>query len=252
MVDRSIARTLIVVPTFDERENVDRLLAGIERHAAEAEVLFVDDHSPDGTAERIRDHQSRRPACIHLIERPGKLGLGTAYIDGFRWALERSFERVIQMDADLSHDPRDLPRLLEASDLHPSVIGSRYVRGGGTRNWSLPRRCLSRFGNAYARAILHLNVRDLTGGFNVWRREVLAGVALDAIRSEGYAFQIELKYRATQAGYRLHEVPIVFVDRRAGQSKMSWRVAREAMLRVWSLRLGRARLPGGRDGGGRR
>lgn len=238
MLDRPILKPLIVVPTVNEAENLDDLLHGIETHAGRAEVLFVDDGSRDGTPERIRAHQCRRPGRIHLIERPCKLGLGTAYLAGFRWALAREFDAVIQMDADLSHDPADLPRLLEASRRHAAVVGSRYVEGGATRNWSLPRRLISRLGNVYARFVLGHPLMDLTGGYNLWRREVLVTVPLDAVRSEGYAFQIELKDRAHRAGFAVHEIPIVFVDRRVGHSKLSWRVAFEAMIRVWALRFG--------------
>ncbi len=236
------ARPLIVVPTYNEVENIDELLRGIQQQAPAADVLFVDDNSEDGTADRILKHQSRRPEKIHLLGRPRKLGLGTAYVAGFKWALERDYDAVQQMDADLSHDPADLPRTLAFPGGYDVVVGSRYVAGGSTRDWSLPRRWLSKLGNRYARTILGLAVRDLTGGFNTWRREVLEAVSLDDVRSEGYAFQIELKFRAVQAGFSLHEIPIAFVDRRKGRSKMSGKVAREALLRVWSLRSGRTRL----------
>jgi dolichol-phosphate mannosyltransferase len=234
-------RPLIVVPTYEEADNVDLLLGGIAEHAPGAEVLFVDDGSRDGTVERIRAHQARRPGRIHLLERPAKLGLGTAYVAGFRWALARDYDAVQEMDADLSHDPADLPRTLDFPAGRQVVIGSRYVPGGATVNWSPSRRFISAFGNFYARTILGLPARDLTGGFNAWRREVIEAVSLDGIRSEGYAFQIEIKYRAVRAGFALHEIPIVFRDRHSGRSKMSARVALEAMLRVWALRLGRAR-----------
>jgi dolichol-phosphate mannosyltransferase len=233
------ANPLIVVPTYNEVENVDELLGGIHEHAPGADVLFVDDNSRDGTVDRIREHQARRPGKIHLLQRPGKMGLGTAYVAGFRWALERDYDAVQEMDADLSHNPADLPRTLDFPEDRDVVIGSRYVPGGATVNWGWSRKFISGFGNVYARTILGLPVRDLTGGFNAWRRHVLATVSLDAVRSEGYAFQIEMKYRAVRAGFRLHEIPIVFRDRRVGQSKMSGRVALEAMLRVWVLRLGR-------------
>jgi dolichol-phosphate mannosyltransferase len=232
------SRPLIVVPTYNEVDNVDELLAGIAEHAPFAEVLFVDDSSQDGTVERIRHHQSFREGRIHLLLRPGKQGLGTAYVAGFRWALKRSYDAVQQMDADLSHNPADLPRTLDFPEDRFVVIGSRYVPGGSTVNWGPSRKLISSFGNVYARTILRFPVRDLTGGFNAWRREVLEAVPLEEIRSEGYAFQIEMKYRAAHAGFALHEIPIVFVDRRVGQSKMSWRVALEAMLRVWALRSG--------------
>lgn len=229
-------RPLIVVPTYNEVENVDELVRGIRRHAPAAHVLFVDDNSGDGTAELIREHQAREPETIHLLGRPRKLGLGTAYVAGFQWALARDYDVVQEMDADLSHDPADLPRTLDFSEGRDVVVGSRYVRGGSTRGWTRSRRWISKFGNVYARTILGLSVRDLTGGFNAWRREVLEAVSLDEVRSEGYVFQIELKYRAARAGFRLHEIPISFVDRRRGQSKMSSRVAWEAMIRVWGLR----------------
>jgi dolichol-phosphate mannosyltransferase len=234
-------KPLVVVPTYNEAENIDELLGGIERHASFAEVLFVDDNSRDGTVERIDEHRSRRPGRIHLLQRPGKLGLGTAYVAGFRWALERDYDAVQEMDADLSHNPADLPRTLDFPEGKQVVVGSRYIPGGATVDWGLSRKCLSGFGNLYARAILGIGVHDLTGGFNAWRREVLETVALDAVGSEGYAFQIEMKYRAARAGFALHEVPIVFHDRRVGQSKMSWRVTIEAVFRVWALRLGRDR-----------
>ena len=233
------AKPLIVVPTYNEAENIDTLLAGIEQHAPGADVLFVDDNSRDGTVEKIAEHQERRPGRIHLLQRPKKLGLGTAYVAGFRWALERDYDAVHEMDADLSHDPVYLPTTLAFPDESHVVVGSRYIPGGGTVNWGLSRRFISGFGNVYARTILGLPIRDLTGGFNLWRREVLETVSLDALRSEGYAFQIELKYRAAQAGFRLTEIPIVFADRRVGQSKMSWNVAFEAMFRVWGLKLGK-------------
>jgi dolichol-phosphate mannosyltransferase len=226
-------RPLIVVPTYNEVENIDELLAGI------GEQLFVDDGSRDGTVDRIRNHQTRREDKIHLLQRPSKMGLGTAYVAGFKWALKRSYDVVQEMDADLSHDPADLPRTLDFPEGRHVVIGSRYVPGGSTVNWGLSRKFISSFGNVYARTILGLPVRDLTGGFNAWRREVLETVSLDGVRSEGYAFQIEMKYRAAQAGFALHEIPIAFTDRRVGQSKMSWRVTLEAVIRVWTMRFGR-------------
>lgn len=232
-------RPLIVVPTYNEVENVDQLLGGIGEHAPFAEVLFVDDNSRDGTVDRIREHQAARPGVIHLLQRPGKMGLGTAYVAGFKWALDREYDAVQEMDADLSHDPADLPRTLDFPEGCDVVIGSRYVAGGRTVNWGWSRKFISSFGNVYARTILGLPVRDLTGGFNAWRRRVLETVSLDAVRSEGYAFQIEMKYRAARSGFVLEEIPIVFTDRRVGQSKMSSSVALEAMIRVWSLRLRR-------------
>jgi len=233
------AKPLIVVPTYNEVDNIDMLLEGVEQHAPEAGVLFVDDNSGDGTVDRIEGQQRRRPGQIHLLQRPRKLGLGTAYIAGFRWALERDYDAVHEMDADLSHDPKYLPQTLDFPEGCQVVIGSRYIPGGGTVDWGPFRKFVSGFGNLYARAILGLSVRDLTGGFNNWKREVLETVSLDGIRSEGYAFQIEMKYRAIQAGFSIREIPIVFHDRRVGQSKMSSRVALEAMIRVWAIRFQR-------------
>lgn len=233
------AKPLIVVPTYNEAENIDPLLTGIAEHAPDADVLFVDDNSRDGTVERVRQHQSDRPGRIHLLQRPGKQGLGTAYVAGFRWALEREYDVVQEMDADLSHDPVYLPQTLDCPEDCHVMIGSRYIPGGATVNWGLSRKLISGFGNLYARAILGLPVRDLTGGFNAWKREVLETVSLDGVRSEGYTFQIEMKYRAARAGFRLREIPIVFRDREVGQSKMSTRVAIEGLFRVWALRFQR-------------
>jgi dolichol-phosphate mannosyltransferase len=232
-------RPLIVVPTYNEVENVGILLDGIAKHAPAADVLFVDDNSQDGTVDRIRRRQQAMPERIHLLQREGKLGLGTAYVAGFRWALGRDYDAVQEMDADLSHDPQYLPQTLAFPGGCQVAIGSRYIEGGGTVDWGLARKFISGFGNLYARAILGLGVRDLTGGFNAWKREVLETVSLDGIRSEGYAFQIEMKYRAHLAGFSLAEIPIVFRDRQLGQSKMSSRVALEAMIRVWAMRFKR-------------
>jgi dolichol-phosphate mannosyltransferase len=234
-----VERPLIVVPTYNEAENVDELLDGIFEYVPHTHVLFVDDNSADGTPDKVRAHMERRPGKIHMIEREGKLGLGTAYIAGMRWALERDYESVQEMDADLSHDPRYLPQLFDFPEGVHVVIGSRYIPGGGTVNWGIGRKFISGFGNVYARTILGSPIRDLTGGFNNWHRQVLETISLDGIRSEGYAFQIEMKYRAARAGFKAHEVPIVFADRRVGQSKMSGGVAFEAMLRVWGMRFGR-------------
>jgi len=198
----------------------------------------VDDNSPDGTGE-VADELARHDARVHVIHRPGKLGLGTAYITGFRWALERGFDYVFEMDADFSHDPKYLPEMLRTAERDADVvIGSRYVDGGGTRNWGAVRQVISRGGSLYARTILGVGIRDLTSGFICWRRQALEGISLDRVRSSGYSFQIEMKYRALQAGFRVVEVPIVFVDRRVGASKMSRRIFVEALTRVWRMRLG--------------
>ncbi len=227
---------LIIVPTYNEADNINPLFAGIWQAVPEVHILVVDDNSQDGTAQLVRDHQQSKPQQTHLLQRSGKLGLGTAYIAGFNWALARNYQAIIEMDADLSHDPTVLPAMIEQLRHNPVVIGSRYIPGGGTENWSLARKLISRFGSLYARTILGMTIRDLTGGFNAWRAEVLRSIDPNTVRSEGYAFQIELKYRAQKLGFAIVEIPILFRDRRAGQSKMSGRIVLEAMSRVWKLR----------------
>ncbi|MCP4806896.1 MAG: polyprenol monophosphomannose synthase [Proteobacteria bacterium] len=222
-------RPLVVIPTFNEASNIEPLLA---RMPARLDVLFVDDASPDGTADVIRAQDDPR---VGLLERSGKLGLASAYVDGFRLALSQGHERILQMDADLSHAPSDTLRLLdEDADL---VLGSRYVERGGTQNWPLSRRLLSRFGSAYARAVLGLEQRDVTGGFKAWRRKTLARVLEQPVSSEGYAFQVEMTWRALQLGASVVEVPILFTERRLGASKMSPQIALEACWRLPLLRL---------------
>lgn len=227
---------LVVVPTYNEVANIDVLVQEVFTEAPAVHLLFVDDNSQDGTLARIEACQAQRPEQIHLLRRPRKLGLGTAYVTAFRWALARDYRAVVEMDADLSHRAVDLKRIIAALDQSDVVIGSRYIVGGGTQNWGLGRQLISRLGSLYARSILGLRIRDLTGGFNGWRREVITAIDLDQVKSEGYTFQIELKYRAALAGFKLTEIPILFVERRAGQSKMSSAIVREAMFRVWSLR----------------
>ncbi|TVR02243.1 MAG: polyprenol monophosphomannose synthase [Deltaproteobacteria bacterium] len=233
---RSSANPLVIIPTYDEVENIGPLLEQVLEALPEAHVLVVDDASPDGTAARVDTMASRDPR-IHLLERSGKLGLGTAYLAGFRWALQRDYSHVFEMDADFSHDPASLRPMLEAAAHADVVIGSRYVDGGGTVDWSWPRRALSRFGGLYSRSILGMPVRDMTSGFKCYRRAALEVVDLDEVSSTGYAFQIEMKYRAHLAGLRLVETPITFPDRARGTSKMSAAIAHEAMLQVVRLRL---------------
>lgn len=229
-------RPLVIVPTYRERENVDLIIPAILSHD-EIDVLVVDDGSPDGTADAVRALAGQCPGRIHLIERDGKLGLGTAYLTGFRWALAREYTHIIEMDADFSHHPATLPRLLQASRYADLVIGSRYVPGGRTVNWSAGRKLISRGGSLYARGLLNLPVRDLTGGFKCFRRFVLESIDLDSVDSTGYAFQIELTYRAAHRGFRIAEIPITFAERRFGQSKMDAAIVTEAVLRVLQLRL---------------
>jgi dolichol-phosphate mannosyltransferase len=235
----SAPRALIIVPTYDERENVRAVVDAFLRPVPDTDLLFVDDASPDGTGALIDELRATDPR-LHVLHRPGKLGLGTAYLDGFAWALARGYDPILEMDADFSHDPRFLPELIGRARAGTDVVvGSRYVAGGGTINWGIGRQLLSRFGGLYARTVLGMGVRDMTSGFVAYRREALARIDLGAIRSNGYSFQIEMKYRAHRAGLSIVEVPIVFEDRRVGQSKMSGSIVTEALGAVWRLRLGR-------------
>ncbi len=219
---------LVVTPTYNERENLDALVGRLREALGEVALLVVDDGSPDGTA----DHAEALGARV--LRREAKAGLASAYQAGFRIALDEGYDRIVQMDADLSHDPADVPRLLAAdADL---VLGSRYVPGGGTRNWPLGRRLLSRFGSTYSRVWLGLPYRDLTGGFKAWRREALEAVEWERVHSGGYVFQIETTYLATRAGATVTEVPIVFKDREVGTSKMSKSIIVEALVVVLQLR----------------
>ncbi|NUP11347.1 MAG: polyprenol monophosphomannose synthase [Polyangiaceae bacterium] len=231
-------RLVVITPTFNERDNLAAFIDGIGRAIPDAHVLVVDDASPDGTGEAA-DEIARVNPRVHCLHRPAKLGLGTAYVEGFLWALERDFDLVAEMDADLSHDPRDLPRLVEAIRGGASVaLGSRNIPGGGVLGWGLGRHLLSKGGSWYARAILGAPVHDMTTGFKVYRRDALRAIDPATLRSNGYAFQIETTYRALIAGLPVVEVPIVFLDRRVGQSKMSRRIFMEAVVEVWRLRLG--------------
>jgi dolichol-phosphate mannosyltransferase len=228
-------RVLVVIPTYNERENLPRLLEELLALPFNLSVLVVDDNSPDGTG-RLAEELSRGEPRLHVLHRPRKMGLGSAYREGFAWALQRDFDRVVEMDADFSHDPRALPRLIAASAETDLVIGSRYVDGGGTAGWGALRRCVSRGGCLYARLILGAPVRDLTGGFKCFRRRVLEAIDLGKVASEGYSFQIEMTYRALKAGFSVKELPILFTDRRGGESKMSWRIFWEAIRKVWWMR----------------
>jgi dolichol-phosphate mannosyltransferase len=227
-------RALVCLPTYDEAENVGPVVAAILA-AAPVDVLVIDDDSPDGTG-RIADGIAAREPRVHVLHRARKEGLGKAYLAGFRWALARDYRLVLEMDADFSHSPAHLPALLAAARDADLVLGSRYVAGGGTVNWGLARRLLSRGGSLYARTVLGLPYRDLTGGFKCFRREVLEALDLDRVECTGYAFQIELTHRAHRRGFRVAEVPIVFEDRRVGRSKMSRRIVLEAVRKVWSIR----------------
>ncbi len=227
-----------MIPTYNERENLPELVERLDALGLGLHALVVDDNSPDGTGELAEALAADRP-WLQVLHRPAKTGLGTAYVAGFRRALELGYEIIGEMDADLSHDPAYLPTMLEALEGADLVLGSRYRPGGGVRNWGPLRRLISRGGSLYSQLILGVGVRDLTGGFKLFRRDVLENIGLDTIRSNGYSFQIEMTYRALQRGYRVVEVPIVFEDRRVGRSKLSRQVVLEAMLMVPRLRLGR-------------
>ena len=230
---------LIIIPTYNEKENLGPLLEAVYEIRPDIHVLVVDDNSPDGTGQLVAEwaETPQYEGRLFLLRRAGKLGLGTAYIAGFRWALARSYRRILEMDADFSHNPRYLPELLAAAEEADLVLGSRYVPGGGVKNWGFWRRFLSRGGSLYARVLLGLPYQDLTGGFKCFRREVLETLDLGAVRSNGYSFQIELTYRAHCKGFKIKEVPIVFEDREVGKSKMSKHIFLEAVLMVWKLRM---------------
>ncbi|HEY7460315.1 MAG TPA: polyprenol monophosphomannose synthase [Gemmatimonadota bacterium] len=230
-------RVCVIIPTYNERENLPRLVPSVLEQSPDIDVLIVDDASPDGTGALADEIAARSPGRVHVIHRPGKLGLGTAYVTGFRWALERNYEIVFEMDADFSHDPNHLPQFLEHIRQFDVVLGSRYLNGVTVVNWSMHRLLLSYMANAYARLITGIRVTDLTGGYRCYRRRVLEAMDLDAVRSSGYAFQIEMTYRAARKGFRIGEMPIIFVDRNVGASKMSRRIVWEAAWMVWRLRL---------------
>jgi dolichol-phosphate mannosyltransferase len=232
------ARALVIVPTYNESENISRLIETVLAQDDRLEILVVDDGSPDGTGE-IVDRIITLNRRVHIHRRAKKLGLGTAYLAGFRWAIDRQYDLIMEMDADFSHDPAYLPQLIGAAEEFDLVIGSRYVPGGGVTDWGPLRRLISRGGSSYARIALGLPVKDLTGGFKCFRREVLEAINLDTIEARGYAFQVETTYRALKAGFRVLEMPIVFRDRTDGTSKMSRSIVAEAMWRVPAMRFRR-------------
>jgi len=229
----------VVLPTYEEAATIERLVDEVHsKLPADAQILIVDDNSPDGTGE-IAARLSREIEAVHFLHRPRKEGLGPAYIAGFEQALREGAGLIVEMDADFSHSPAYLPRLLEAAERADVVLGSRYVAGGGVSDWGPLRQAISRGGSAYSRLMLGVGIRDLTGGFKCFRREVLEAIDLDSVRSRGYAFQVEVTYRAIERGFRVVEVPIVFRDRQDGSSKMSRSIVWEAIWRVPLLRLGR-------------
>ena len=232
-------KTLIVTPTYNERKNIHELVSTLFELNPDFHILVVDDSSPDGTAEIVEELQADC-ANLHLLSRNEKTGLGSAYIAGFNYALERDYEAVVQMDADMSHDPKDVPLLIEAIENADLAIGSRYISGINVVNWPLQRLIISYGANIYTRLVTRLPVRDATGGFKCWRREALEAINLDGVRSQGYSFQIEMTYRAWLKGFRITEIPIIFVDRTVGESKMTRSIMLEAAvmiprLRIWKL-----------------
>lgn len=229
-------RPLVVIPTYNERDNIDAIVHAIREHLPQCSILIIDDASPDGTG-RIADALAEHLGGIHVLHRSGKLGLGTAYIEGFRFALRGDYTCVFEMDADFSHDPRYLPDLLAAAERYDMVIGSRYVPGGSTPDWRLVRRLISGGGNIFARAVLWLPTKDCTAGYKCYRRSVIERLDLDRINLQGYAFQIETVYQAYSAGFTIGEVPIRFPDRRLGHSKMSQHIVIEAFTYVIRRRL---------------
>ena len=228
--------TLVISPTYNERKNVQSLIELILGKNSNFHLLIVDDNSPDGTADKVKELQADYPN-LHLEERPGKAGLGTAYIFGFKWALEHEYDRIVQMDADLSHDPNDVPRLVKLLDDYDLIVGSRYIEGVSVVNWPIRRLILSYGANFYSRIITGMPIKDCTGGFKAWRRKVLTEIDLNAVRSQGYSFQIEMNFRTWCKGFKIKEVPIIFIDRTIGESKMSKNIVYEAIFMVWMLRI---------------
>lgn len=229
-------KTLIVTPTYNESKNIGSLITSLNRMDPNYHILVIDDNSPDGTAKIVKELQKTHKN-LHLAERPKKRGLGTAYCFGFKWALEHDYDYIVQIDADLSHNPEDVPQMVELLKEHDLVIGSRYCDGISVVRWPLRRLILSYFANRYSRIVTGVKVKDLTAGFKAWRRKVLEDIDLDNIRSQGYAFQIEMNFHTERKGYRIHEHPIIFIDRTIGESKMSRAIMFETAWMVWRFRL---------------
>jgi len=229
-------KILVIIPTYKERENVPRIVPRILSQHEGVEILFIDDNSPDGTGALIDEISSKNPR-VHVIHREGKLGLGTAYVRGFKWALERDYDKVFEMDADFSHNPDDIPRLIRASEEYDLVIGSRFVNGISVVNWPFRRLLLSLVAMLYVRVVTGLKLNDPTSGFKCYNRRVLEGMNIDGIKSNGYSFQIETNYKARLAGFTIKEIPIIFIEREGGVSKMNKKIVYEAIWVVYKLRL---------------
>jgi len=233
-----MAKVLVVTPTFNEAENIDSFIRQVLAQGLNIEVLVVDDNSPDGTGDIVEKLKNGNPR-IHLIRRPAKMGLGTAYVEGFRFAIANQFDYIFEMDADFSHNPEEIPRFLQKIDACDLVVGSRYTNGVRVVNWPIRRLLLSYAANVYTRVITGMPIKDATGGFKCFRRAVLESIDLDKVKSGGYAFQIEMNFKAWSKGFKLCEHPITFVDRRSGTSKMSKKIVYEAVFMVWKLKFRR-------------
>lgn len=231
-----IMKTLLIIPTYNEIENIISLIRVVLSKSSNLEILVMDDNSPDGTGAAVKSLMETEPR-VHLIERPGKMGLGSAYVTGFKYALEKDYEFIMEMDADFSHNPDDVPRLLEAAQKYDLVIGSRYSRGVNIVNWPFKRLLISYFASKYVRVITGMPIKDPTGGFKCFRRKVLQAINLDKILSDGYAFQIEMNFKAWTKGFRIKEVPIIFTERLDGVSKMHRGIVWEAVWMVWYLQI---------------
>ena len=229
-------KTLIISPTYNERKNIKQLVDMVIGENPEFHLLIIDDNSPDGTGDKVKELQTIYKN-LYLETRPKKSGLGTAYIFGFKWALEKKYENIIQMDADLSHNPKDLPRMIDKLQKYDLIIGSRYINGISVVNWPLRRLMLSYGANAYSRVITGMPIMDGTGGFKAWKSSVLSSIDLDSVKSQGYSFQIEMNFRAWVKKFNIKEIPIIFSDRTIGQSKMSKAIVNEAIFMVWRLRI---------------
>jgi dolichol-phosphate mannosyltransferase len=229
-----IMKALLIIPTYNEIKNIDRIIRTVLSKAKDLEVLVMDDNSPDGTADAVKALMQTEPR-LRIIERPGKMGLGSAYVTGFKYALDKGYEFILEMDADFSHNPDDVPRLLEAAQKYDLVIGSRYSNGVNIVNWPFRRLLISYFASKYVRIITGMPIKDPTGGFKCFRSKVLKAIDLDKILSDGYAFQIEMNFKAWTKGFHIKEIPIVFTERSEGESKMSHKIVLEAVWMVWFL-----------------
>lgn len=230
-------KSIVVTPTYNEKDNIRQLIQAVLRSVEGINILVVDDNSPDGTASIVEELQ-KDDSRIHLIKRPGKMGLGTAYCDGFKYCLEQGFEAIFEMDADFSHDPKELPNFLSELQTYDLVLGSRYIKGVNVVNWPLRRLLLSYGANLYTRIITGMPIKDATGGFKCFRADILRKIDLDKIQSNGYGFQIEMTYRLWKKGAKIKEIPIIFIDRMNGISKMNKKIIYEAIFLVWKLKLG--------------